>query len=208
MDTTHEYEDRSGTAGLASVTSLGLNGTPLRVHQGPLPVASPVGLLMRTRDQAATLASVTDEDLIAMLAITARTACRRITPGQLASFSGSVAQAESLPAKPYWNRKAVAHAEVIGILGDVTGDPVLMRLAGLAVGWTYDLAVAAGPGADGIILGSRRRLIGHLRAGEVDAAGQEIESHLRVLAFLGRLSRSGRSKAAPVRLAHAPCSAA
>jgi DNA-binding GntR family transcriptional regulator len=134
---------------------------------------------------------VTEEDLIAMLAVTARTACQRMTPGQLADFSSSVTQVESLPAKPYWDRKAVAHAEVIGLLGDVTGDPVLMRLAGLAVGWTYDLAVAAGPGADGIIRGSRRRLLGHLRAGDGEAAGQEIESHLRMLSFMERLSRGG-----------------
>jgi GntR family transcriptional regulator, transcriptional repressor for pyruvate dehydrogenase complex len=166
---------------------------------------------MRERDQAATLASVTSEGLIEMLAVTARTACRRMTSCQLAALSGSVAQAESLPAKPCWDRKAVAHAEVIGMLGDVTGDPVLIRLAGLAVGWTYDLAVAAGPGADGIILGSRRRLLDHLRAGDAEAAGQEIENHLRVLSFMERLSRGGSGrggKTAPGRAPRAPRSAA
>lgn len=163
---------------------------------------------MRIRDQAATLASVIEEDLIAMLAVTARTACQRMTPGQLAAVSGSVTQAESLPAKPYWDRKAVAHAEVIGMLGDVTGDPVLMRLAGLAAGWTYDLALAAGPGADQIILGSRRRLLGHLRAGDAEAAGEEIESHLRVLSFMERLARGGSGKTSARRVPHEPCSAA
>ena len=59
--------------------------------------------------------------------------------------------------------------QLIGMLGDAAGDPVLVRLAGLAAGWTYGLAVAAGPAADGIILGSRRRLLGHLRAGDVSA---------------------------------------
>jgi DNA-binding GntR family transcriptional regulator len=152
---------------------------------------------MRIADRAARLANVTEEDLIAMLAVTARTACQRMTPGQLADFSGSVTQAESLPAKPYWDRKAVAHAEAIGMLGDATGDPVLMRLAGLAVGWTYDLAVAAGPGADGIIRGSRRRLIGHLRAGDAEAAGQEMERHLRMLSLMERLSRGGSGQASP-----------
>jgi hypothetical protein len=41
----------------------------------------------------------------------------------------------------------------------MTGDPALIWLVGLAAGWTYDLAVAAGPAADGIILASRRRLL-------------------------------------------------
>jgi hypothetical protein len=94
------------------------------------------------------------------------------------------------------------------MLGDVTGDPVLMRLAGLAAGWTYDLAVAAGPGADQIILGSRRRLLGHLRTGDAEAAGEEIESHLRVLSFMERLSRGGSGKTSARRVPHEPCSAA
>jgi DNA-binding FadR family transcriptional regulator len=144
---------------------------------------------------------VTDEELIGMLAVTARTACRLMTPGRLAALSGTVAQAEAVPARPYWDRRAVAHAEAIELLGAVTGDPVLGRVAGLAAAWTYDLAVAAGPGADGIILGSRRRLLRHLRAGDAEAAGQEVEAHLRALRFMGRISRGGGRKAA-ARLAH------
>lgn len=144
---------------------------------------------------------MTDEELIGMLAVTARTACRLMTPGHLAALSGTVAQAEAVPARPYWDRRAVAHAEAIELLGAVTGDPVLGRVAGLAAAWTYDLAVAAGPGADGIILGSRRRLLRHLRAGDAEAAGQEVEAHLRALRFMGRISRGGGRKAA-ARLAH------
>ena len=144
---------------------------------------------------------MTDEELIGMLAVTARTACRLMTPGHLAALSGTVAQAEAVPARPYWDRRAVAHAEAIELLGAVTGDPVLGRVAGLAAAWSYDLAVAAGPGADGIILGSRRRLLRHLRAGDAEAAGQEMEAHLRALRFMGRISRGGGRKAA-ARLAH------
>jgi len=117
-----------------------------------------------------------------------------MTAYHLAVLTDGVAQAESLPAKPYWDRKAVAHAAVIGMLGDATGDPVLVWLSGLAAGWTYDLAVTAGPAADGIILGSRRRLLAHLRAGDAEAAAQEIEKHLRVLSMMERLAR-GRNSA-------------
>jgi DNA-binding GntR family transcriptional regulator len=137
---------------------------------------------------------VTNEQLIGMLAVTTRAACNRMTAYHLAVLTDGVAQAESLPAKPYWDRKAVAHAAVIGMLGDATGDPVLVWLSGLAAGWTYDLAVTAGPAADGIILGSRRRLLAHLRAGDAEAAAQEIEKHLRVLSMMERLAR-GRNSA-------------
>jgi GntR family transcriptional regulator, transcriptional repressor for pyruvate dehydrogenase complex len=151
---------------------------------------------------------VTDEQLIGMLVVTTRTACHQMTPGDLAALASGAAQAEALPAKPYWDRKAVAHAAVIGMLGDATGDPVLVRLAGMGAAWTYDLAVAVGPSADGIILGSRRRLLAHLRAGDADAAGQEIEKHLRVLSFMERLFRGESGQASASRARRVPQSAA
>ena len=151
---------------------------------------------------------MTDEQLIGMLAVTTQTACHHMTSCHLAALTDGVAQAERLPAKPHWDRKAVAHAAVIGMLGDATGDPVLVRTAGLAAGWTYDLAVAAGPAADGIILGSRRRLLSYLRAGDGEAAAQEIEKHLRVLSLMERLSRSGAEASTARRAPAAPRNAA
>jgi DNA-binding GntR family transcriptional regulator len=151
---------------------------------------------------------VTDEQLIGLLAVTTQQACHRMTPGHLAALADGVARAESLPSKPHWDRKAVAHAAVIGMLGDPTEDPVLIKLAGLAAGLTYSLAVTAGPAADGIIAGSRRRLLGHLRAGDAEAAGQEIEKHLRVLTTMERLFRPGSGPAGPRRSPPARSSAA
>jgi hypothetical protein len=87
---------------------------------------------------------VTSEQLIGMLTVTTQAACHHMTSCHLATLTDGVAEAESLPAKPHWDKKAVAHAAVIGMLGDATGDPALVRLAGLAAGWTCDLAVAAG----------------------------------------------------------------
>lgn len=144
---------------------------------------------------------MTDEQLIGMLAVTTQLACHRMTPGHLAALSDGVASAESLSARPHWDRKAVAHAAVIGMLGDATEDPVLIKVAGLAAGLTYSLAATAGPAADRIILGSRQRLLGHLRAGDAEAAGQEIEKHLRVLTTMERLFRAGSG---PVRPRRAP----
>ena len=87
--------------------------------------------------------------------------------------------------------------ELIGLLGDVTGDAALIRASGLAAAWSYDLAIAAGPRADKIILSSRRRLLCHLGAGNADAAVRELEVHLRVLSFMERLSRGTRPKPTP-----------
>jgi DNA-binding GntR family transcriptional regulator len=131
---------------------------------------------------------VTDEELILMLAMTVRIACRRMTPGLLAAVLASAEQAARIPAQSHWDHKAAAHAQLIGLLGEATGDLVLGRLAGLAAAWTYDLAVTAGPGADSVIVGSRRRLLGCLRAGDADAAAAETERHLRGLSRMGTLA--------------------
>ena len=138
------------------------------------------------------MTSMTEDELIAMMGVVVRTGCRRMTSSQLAALSESVTHTESMLAKPWWDRKAVAHAEAIVIIGDLTSDPTLTRVADLAAGWTYDLAIAAGPVVDGVILASRRRLLFHFRARDPDAAEHEIERHLRVLRFMGQLSGRGK----------------
>lgn len=152
---------------------------------------------------------MTDEDLIMMLAVTVETACRCMTRDHLAALSDSVAQTAVISARSCWERKALAHAETIGMLGEMTGDPSLMRVAGHAAGLTYDLAVAAGHVTDGIILSSRRRLLSHLRARDADAAAKEIEQHMRGLLFMDRLCRGEGSRPSPGRfaklIAQPPC---
>jgi DNA-binding FadR family transcriptional regulator len=49
--------------------------------------------------------------------------------------------------------------------------------------------VTVGPVADGIVLGSRRRLLELIRAGDAEGAAAEMEQHLRRLHFMWRLSR-------------------
>ncbi len=89
------------------------------------------------------------------------------------------------------------HAEIFNLLGDATGDPVLARVAGLAVGWTHDLAVRVGPVADSIILNSRRRLLDFLSAGDADGAAREMERHLSGLCFMGGRPRAARNRGQP-----------
>jgi DNA-binding FadR family transcriptional regulator len=45
-----------------------------------------------------------------------------------------------------------------------------------------------GPAVNGMIVSSRRRLLAHLRAGDADAAEQEMETHLRVPHYMWRLA--------------------
>jgi DNA-binding FadR family transcriptional regulator len=132
---------------------------------------------------------MTDEILILMQGTIVRAACERMESAHLKALSDSVQQAACLPGRFAWDRKASVHAEIFNLLGDATGDLVLARLAGLAVGWTHDLALTVGPAADSIILNSRRRLLDCLSAGDADGAAREMERHLSGLCFMGRLAQ-------------------
>jgi DNA-binding FadR family transcriptional regulator len=132
---------------------------------------------------------MTDEVLIVMQKTIVRAACERMESAHLKALSDSVQQAACLPVRFAWDRKAAVHAEIFNLLGDATGDPVLARLAGLAVGWTHDLALTVGPVADSIILNSRRRLLDCLSAGDADGAACEMERHLSGLCSMGQLAQ-------------------
>jgi DNA-binding GntR family transcriptional regulator len=127
-------------------------------------------------------------NLIGVQAMAARVACEQMTEVALRALHDSVDRASCLPARPGWERKAAAHAEIFGLLADVAGD----RAAGLSGGPAAamrDLMLMVGPAADGMIASSRRRLLAHLSAGEADGAALEMEAHLRVLYYMWRLAR-------------------
>jgi hypothetical protein len=48
--------------------------------------------------------------------------------------------------------------------------------------------IGAGPAANGIVTNSRKRMLAHLRAGDAEQAALELEEHLRILHFMGRLA--------------------
>src|SRR5580658_3039655 len=102
-----------------------------------------------------------DDELIRWCALATSAACSRMTAQHLKVLQDSVGQTRCLPA-------------------------VLLNQA---VGAIHDLIVTVGPVADGIIPGSRRRLLDLIRAGDADGAAAEMEQHLRRLHFMWRLSR-------------------
>ena len=131
-----------------------------------------------------------DEELIRWCVLATRAACLRMTAGHLKALQDSVGQARHLPARFAWDRKAIAHAQIFNLLADVVTDrPIPAVLLNQAVGAIHNLMVTVGPGADGLILSSRRRLLALIGAGDADGAAAEMEQHLRGLHFMWRLSR-------------------
>jgi GntR family transcriptional regulator, transcriptional repressor for pyruvate dehydrogenase complex len=131
---------------------------------------------------------MTQDEMVSLLSVATRVACKRMTPAYLGALHASVEQASCLPARPDWEPKAAAHAELFTILGVLTSSRDLARLTSAATGRLQDLVVTVGPVADGIILSSRRRLLRELRACDADGAAHEVERHLGGLQFMGRLA--------------------
>ena len=132
------------------------------------------------------------EDLIQVQAMTARIACEHMTAQALNAWCDSVDRASRLPAEPGWETKATAHAEIFCLLADAAGVPgdqaVIVQHA--RAGLIRDLMLAVGPGANGMITGSRHRLLQRLRVSDPDGAALEMENHLRALHFMWRLAVS------------------
>ena len=133
-----------------------------------------------------------DEGLIQVLATTTRIACLRMNATRLKALHDSVDQASCLPARPAWERKAAAHAEIFDLLAEVSDDPVADRVLIGAARCMQGLMLSVGTAADGMVVSSRQRLLGYLRAGDADEAALEMEYHLRGLHFMWRLAHPSR----------------
>jgi len=125
------------------------------------------------------------DQLIQAQVLAARAACEQITSNALKLLIDSVDRACCLPSKPGWERKAAAHAEIFRLLADVAGHPTAVGpLAAID-----ELMRTVGPAANGIITSSHRRLLARMGAGDAEGAAREMENHLRVLHYMGRLAR-------------------
>jgi DNA-binding GntR family transcriptional regulator len=131
-----------------------------------------------------------DDQIIELYAYATRTACLRMTPQHVAALQASLEQSRCLSARLQWDRKATAHAEMFNLLADVAAEALPSSLLSSATGRVHDLMITVGPAADGMIISARRRLLARIRAGDADGAAEEIERHLRVLCFMGRLTGS------------------
>ena len=125
----------------------------------------------------------------------ARTACEQITGPALQRLLDSVDRACRLPARPAWEGKAAAHAEIFRLLADAAGVPG--ALTG-ATGLVRDLMLTVGPGADRLISNSRHTPPPPPPPSDADSAAAEMEGHLGTLHFMERLA------CRPVALPHSP----
>jgi DNA-binding GntR family transcriptional regulator len=128
------------------------------------------------------------DERIQLLAKATRIACQAITSPHLAALQDSVSRACEIPARAPWDRKAAAHAEFFNVLAHATGHPGAGPVLDDGARLAYELMIAAGRAADGIVINSRRQLLGYLRAGDADQAASEMENHLRVLRVMWRLA--------------------
>jgi DNA-binding FadR family transcriptional regulator len=120
-----------------------------------------------------------------------RIACEKMTAPALGMLRDSVECAAGLPTRSSWERKAAAHAEIFCLLAEIAGDRPTGNPGG-GTGFVGELMRAVGPAANGMITSSRRRLLDHLLAGDVGAAEREMETHLRALHYMWRLTWTSR----------------
>jgi DNA-binding GntR family transcriptional regulator len=125
-----------------------------------------------------------DDGLIQVQVRAIRASCARLSAPQLQALQHSVVRASQLP-RSGWARKAAAHAEIFSLLAGIADDPVLVRALSSGAGLARQLMVVVGPAVDGMTASSRQRLLGCLRAGDPEGAAHEMETHLRVLTFMG-----------------------
>jgi DNA-binding GntR family transcriptional regulator len=137
-----------------------------------------------------------DEGLIRAQAMAVRTACAWLPAHRVSDLHERVDRASSSWASSPWEHRAVAHAHNFVLLADASGDPVVSPVLRGAADMMRELLLAVGPGANGMIVSSRRRLLERLRAGDPEGAALEIEQNLNTLCFMWRLARSGRTNAA------------
>jgi hypothetical protein len=129
-----------------------------------------------------------NDELIEAQVVAIRIACRQMTAVHLKALHDSVEQACRIPGDFPWERKAAAHAEIFNVLADAAHGPLPAPMLSGGVGLAYELMVATGRAAGGMIASSRRRLLAHLRAGDSEGAALEMERHLQALYYMWRLA--------------------
>ncbi|MFY9929694.1 MAG: FCD domain-containing protein [Streptosporangiaceae bacterium] len=127
-----------------------------------------------------------DDKLILVQASAIRASCAQLSAPQLLALQQSVARACQLP-RAEWDLKAAAHAEVFSLLAGTADDPVLVHALSSGAVLAQHLMVTVGRAVNGMTVSSRQRFLVCLGAGDPEGAAREMEGHLRVLSFMGRV---------------------
>jgi FCD domain len=146
---------------------------------------------------AAGRGGLTEDALIRVQARAIHAICSRLTAGQLEALQRSVEHACVLPKHIGWHHKATAHAEIFGLLADAAHHPVLAQTLNSGAGLVHHLMMTAGPTVGTITANSRKRLLARLSANDPVGAAHEMERHLIVLRFIGRVTSSSSRPSRP-----------
>ncbi|HUN35649.1 MAG TPA: FCD domain-containing protein [Trebonia sp.] len=138
-----------------------------------------------------------NDQLIYALGSATRAACATIEQPGHHALQASVDLACAIPDGSGWECRAAAHAGFFAALADACQDSRATPVLHDGVELAYQLMVGAGRTADGIVINSRRRILASLRSGKAEDAAREMERHLRVLRFMGRLFGSGAAAVSP-----------
>lgn len=78
----------------------------------------------------------------------------------------------------------------MSLLAGTAGDPGLIHVLSSGAGLAQRLMVTVGPAVSGMTASSRQRFLMCLGVGDPEGAARQMESHLRVLSFMGRVVAS------------------
>lgn len=138
-----------------------------------------------------------NENLIPALAAATYIACLQLADQHLASNRDDAGEGAQFPHCLGCDDRVADYPDIFSLLADCVDDPATAEVLRLGPGLVRDLALAAGPAANGIIINSNRRLLTFLRAGDADAAEHEMDRYIRCLSLMSRLARGYRQPPVP-----------
>jgi len=149
-------------------------------------------LVARTLSDMLTLSAFSLADLmevwVSLSTAITRAACERATEADFAALEENVALATQLTKEEKWEERALVNHAFLDLLAQATANPVFILFQNSITEMVRDIVSVLGPMHGDGILKSRRRLLKHLYNRDVDAAAQEMESHLKRVhaAWLGQ----------------------
>ena len=130
------------------------------------------------------------EGLVRAQAKAVHAACAFLSPRSTKVLCDRLEHAPRADGPLPWEHRVAAHTEPFVLLAEISGDPVLCPALREAADMMSYLLLAVGPGANGIMLGFRRRVLENLRGGDTESAAQEIERNMGIIHFMWRMTRT------------------
>jgi DNA-binding GntR family transcriptional regulator len=127
------------------------------------------------------------DQLINALGTATRLACATIEGPDHTALQASLDLACAVSPEAGWECKAAAHAGFFAALAEASRDACAAPVLRNGAEFAYQLMADAGRIADNMVINSRRRMLASLDSGHLEEAALEMERHLRVLSFMGRL---------------------